>query len=332
MNSTQKMFVFFFLFIIGITGCETLKESKPIMPIEDYEKMLMGRLDANYIGTDNCLSACHYHDKIRRDFEASTMGAQMSAQSHLPLVNCESCHGPGSLAVEEITTERVAKDSEAGYVTACKYDTFIDLRNIPAEAKSLLCLKCHTKNATFEIHDWNAGAHAINDVSCFDCHSVHDGPILITEPVEIQDMCQKCHQAQRAEFLLPSHHAVPEKRIFCSDCHAQHGTVNEKLLKEDTVKETCVRCHAEKEGPFVFEHADNTDECNRCHKPHGSVNNNLLLVKEPFLCLQCHATHRIENTSTLESRAGRHTRCTDCHSQIHGSDLPSVSHEGAFTH
>jgi DmsE family decaheme c-type cytochrome len=332
MGPTQKMLIFLFLLIIGIAGCETLKESKPIMPIEEYEKMLMGRLDANYIGTDNCLAACHYHDKIRREFEASTMGAQMSAKSGLPLINCESCHGPGSLAVEDITEESVAKATEEGYFSACNYDTFIDLTSLPAQAKSLLCLKCHSKNATFKIHNWNAGAHAINDVSCFDCHTVHNGPILITEPVEIQGLCGKCHQQQIAEFSLPSHHPVPEKRIFCNDCHDQHGTVNEKLLVEDTIKETCTRCHAEKEGPFVFEHADNADECNRCHKPHGSVNNNLLLVKEPFLCLQCHATHRTSDTSSAEAKAYRHTRCTDCHSQIHGSDLPSASHPGAFTH
>jgi len=332
MGSTQRMIIFLSLLFMIISGCETLKQSKPIMPIEEYERMLLGRLDANYIGTDNCLAACHYHDKIRQDFEASTMGAQMSTQSHLPLINCESCHGPGSLAVEGITGESGAKDDEQGYVTACNYDTFIEFGNLPAGAKSLLCLKCHSENATFSIHNWSAGPHAMNDISCFDCHKVHDGPILITEPAEIKDLCTKCHQQQNAEFLLPSHHPVPEKRIFCTDCHDHHGSINEKLLVEDTIKETCTRCHAEKEGPFVFEHADNTEECNRCHKPHGSVNNNLLVVKEPFLCLQCHSTHRTDNTKPVEERAGRHTRCTDCHSQIHGSDLPSVSHEGAFIH
>ena len=65
--------------------------------------MIVGRLDADYIGTDNCLSACHEHDQRRRDFDLSTMGAQLSRESGLPLVNCESCHGPGSLAVEQLT-------------------------------------------------------------------------------------------------------------------------------------------------------------------------------------------------------------------------------------
>jgi DmsE family decaheme c-type cytochrome len=327
MKSIIKTIVFSLLLVSVFWGCETLKESKPIIPIQEYETMLMGRLDANYIGTDNCLSACHFHDKIRRDFEASTMGAQISSESHLPLVNCESCHGPGSLAVEGLTKEKVAQDDAEGYFTQCNYDTLIDLKSLPAQAKSLICLKCHSTNATFNLHNWNAGAHSINDVSCSDCHNPHAGPVLVTEPNEVEDMCVRCHRKQAVEFSLPSHHPVREKRIFCTDCHEPHGTITENLLREDTIKETCIKCHSEKAGPFVFEHADNGDDCIRCHRSHGSVNNNLLIVKEPFLCLQCHATHRL---STADAVSARHTRCTDCHSQIHGTDLPSTSGSGTF--
>src|SRR5574341_159462 len=102
-----------------VAGCAALKESRPIFPIKDYEKMLMGRLDADYIGTDTCLKACHFHDKIRRDFDLSTMGAQLQRESGLPLVNCESCHGPGSLAVDGVTPEKVRADAAAGKQTAC---------------------------------------------------------------------------------------------------------------------------------------------------------------------------------------------------------------------
>ena len=85
--------------LIPVFGCETLKASKPIIPMKEYEALIVGRLDANYVGTRNCLSACHVHDKIRTDFDASTMGAQLSRKSGMPTVDCESCHGPGSLAI-----------------------------------------------------------------------------------------------------------------------------------------------------------------------------------------------------------------------------------------
>src|SRR5512143_2974399 len=118
-------------------GCAALKEARPIYPIKEYAKMIAGRLDADYIGTDNCLRACHFHDKIRRDFGLSTMGAQLSRESGLPLVNCESCHGAGSLAIDLITPERIAADEKEGKQTACDYKTFLDIKNLPAQANSL---------------------------------------------------------------------------------------------------------------------------------------------------------------------------------------------------
>lgn len=141
------------------------------------------------------------------------------------------------------------------------------------------------------------------------------------------ERCFKCHQEIKAEYQLPSHHPVPEKRVFCTDCHESHGSINDKLLRKKTIKDTCRQCHAEKVGPFLYEHADITEDCMACHNPHGSVNNNLLLLREPFLCLQCHSGHPV---NTKEMKITFYTRCTNCHSSIHGTDIPSPSGKGRF--
>ncbi len=313
-----------------LAGCAALKESRPLLPLKEYEKMIAGRFDADYIGTDNCLKACHAHDKIRRDFDFSTMGVQLSRQSGLPLVNCESCHGPGSLAVEGITPEKVRADAAAGKKTECNHKTFIDIKKLPAQAQSLICLKCHTANATFNLHNWNASSHNMADISCSDCHPIHAGHNLKVRPRETTALCYKCHQEVRAQFSLPNRHPVPEKKVFCTDCHDTHGGMGSRNLRKETVKATCTQCHAEKAGPFVFEHADTGEDCSVCHRPHGSVNNNLLVLREPFLCLQCHTTHRLDGTATAETKQAFYRRCTDCHSQIHGTDLPSPSGQGRF--
>ncbi|MBS1192107.1 MAG: cytochrome [Nitrospirae bacterium] len=334
MERTLKMRKWILLGILGsffvAAGCATLKETKPIYLNKEYEKMIAGRLDADYVGTDNCLKACHFHDTRRRDFDLSTMGAQLSRESGMPIVNCESCHGPGSLAIEGLTPEKVAKDAKAGKQTACDYRTLVDMKKIPAQAKSLICLKCHTANATFNLHNWNASTHNMSDVSCSDCHNIHMGHNLKVKPREMTDLCYKCHPDVQANFRLPNHHPVPEKKIFCTDCHDAHGGMSGRNLRKDTVKETCTQCHSEKQGPFLYEHADLTEDCRACHTPHGSVNNNLLSLREPYLCLQCHPTHPLSGSTTAQSKKNVYTRCTDCHSQIHGTDLPSPSGKGTF--
>lgn len=321
--------------VVFFCSCSRLKESKPILPIREYEKMIVGNLYADYVGTQNCLAACHAHDKLKLSFDASTMGAQLRKESGMPLVDCESCHGPGSLAIKGLSRELVEKNAKLGINTACDFKTLIDLKSLPATAKSLICLKCHTVNATFNLHNWNAGAHAVNEVSCFDCHDIHAGPDLKVTPLASGKLCFSCHQSAQAQFSMSSHHPLKEGRVFCVDCHSPHGGFAGQSLLQDSVKETCVQCHPDKRGPFLYEHADVTEDCLNCHSPHGSVNSKLLNAREPFLCLQCHEGHRLNTAAGGSTSAERarafYTRCSDCHSQIHGSDVPSTSGQGRFT-
>lgn len=328
-------YAFSFFLLVLTQGCNNLKESSPILPIREYERMIVGDLYADYVGTDNCLASCHEHDRLRHFFDNSTMGAQLKKDSGMPLVDCESCHGPGSLAIKGLTPELIKENAAKGMKTACDFNTLIDLKNLPATAQSLICLKCHTANATFNLHNWNAGPHALNEVSCFPCHNVHAGPDLKVTPRESGKLCFSCHQAAQAEFSLPQHHPVKEGRVFCVDCHDPHSGFSQKHILQDSVKETCIQCHADKRGPFLYEHADVMEDCLNCHLPHGSVNRNLLNACEPFLCLQCHEGHQITTRDGSRISPERiqvlYSRCTDCHSRIHGSDTPSNSGEGRFT-
>jgi len=331
-NLRKTISIFIISGLIG-GGCAALKESRPILPIKEYERMIAGRLDADYVGNDRCLEACHRHDKLARDFSASTMGVFVKPGTGMPMVDCESCHGPGSLAIKDLTREKVRIEESLGKKVSCDFKTLVDWRTLPPQAQSLLCLKCHTANATFNLHDWNASTHAMNDVSCLDCHKLHQGPDLTLPRNKIPNLCLECHEDVRAELSLPSHHPMPEGKMSCVDCHEPHGTTTEKLLKGDTVKIACTRCHAEKEGPFVFEHADISEDCRNCHKAHGSVNNNLLIAGQPFLCLQCHSNHYGYHEPILkdnEWKGAFYNRCTDCHSMIHGTDTPSKTGKGTF--
>lgn len=310
--------------IAACTDLAALRVSRPIAPIQDYETFLVGNLEADYVGDENCLKSCHTHDKIAKDFKLSIHGEQISSETGLPLVNCESCHGPGSLAIASAAEKKV-----------CDFKTLLPLDEFPAQAQAMLCLKCHSAASTPNLVNWNSSIHATNDVSCFSCHKLHMGPQQKLGRHEQQEVCESCHLMVKMEFSQFSHHPVPEHKMACTDCHDPHNSSNSTNLKGMQVKAVCTRCHMEYQGPFVYEHADVTEDCTTCHNPHGSPNNNLLTVNQPFLCMQCHAGHHgqrsdqgsLDNTSMKQAFF---TRCTDCHTSIHGSDIPTVHGRGGF--
>jgi DmsE family decaheme c-type cytochrome len=125
-----------------------------------------------------------------------------------------------------------------------------------------------------------------------------------------------------------------EGKVICSDCHNPHGSAGPQQLARNTVNEVCYQCHAEKRGPFLFEHQPVREDCTNCHNPHGTNQPRLLAVREPWLCQQCHGepSHPsrlysgtgIPPNGAVEQLLGR--SCTNCHSVIHGSNHPSGSH------
>lgn len=236
-------------------------------------------------------------------------------------VGCDSCHKTDDLVPKDAHEEKGR--------TACNYKTYIPIGKLPKAKQSAICLRCHGFGGEFTLQNWNSSAHNINGVSCIDCHNIHHGGDLKPHRPSVNELCGGCHEDVMASFMLPEHHPLREGKMTCIDCHDPHGSPNPgHMLKRETVKETCTRCHAEKEGPFMFEHADLMEDCTICHVPHGSQNDWLLQVRQPFLCKQCHSPDHVDTDRQFGA-----TNCTNCHSQIHGTDLdsqPIAPGEGFF--
>lgn len=309
-----------------VSACTALKEGHPLLPVSEYEKMVVGRLDADYVGTDNCVAKCHTHDKITNDFKLSVHGEQITPETGLPLVNCETCHGPGSLAIDKIERNKQLLGEKGD---KCDVSKLLDYKALPPQAQSLICLKCHSAASTPTLAQWHTSVHALNDLSCFTCHKLHEGPHQKVNRDQMAELCYGCHPEVKAQFSLFSHHPVREKKMGCFDCHDPHGSSLPLLLKGSSQRDMCTRCHMEKNGPFAYEHGDVTENCTNCHTPHGSANRRLLTAAMPFLCIQCHSpSHR--STLVDQSKPLFANRCTDCHSTIHGSDTPSNSGLGTL--
>ncbi len=245
--------------------------------------------------------------------------------------SCTNCHANAG----EHAKSQVAGQKD-GPVPSIKKLTSKQVNNI--------CLGCHEKaNQT----NFLSSMHARRDVACTSCHSIHS---YQSETAQLKtktdtETCFTCHKAERAKSMRTSHHPVREGKMGCASCHNPHDGSSPKLLKADSVNELCYKCHAEKRGPFLYEHGPVREDCASCHDPHGSNHDRLLIAKPPFLCQRCHFSgHGITGdqsntqlgpavaaanppgvtvTQTTRSARQMERACINCHYQIHGSNSAS---------
>lgn len=278
-----------------------------------------------YAGIDTCMG-CH-EDKYQ-GFIKGMHGKKENPGTPAAREGCESCHGSG-----------VAHANEGGGKGVGGIFTFD--KKLDAKDRSAKCLSCHeeTKHQAF----WELSKHKSADVSCSDCHSIHAGGDKFLKARQ-PDLCFGCHKDIRSETNRQSHHPIKEGKVSCTDCHDVHGEFSSKMIKADSVNELCYKCHAEKRGPFMWEHPPVEENCLNCHAAHGSNYSKLLAKKTPYICQSCHVTGSHPRTpygsaSTFEppSTASNPNRlvaraCLNCHSNIHGSNGPHGAARGkAFT-
>jgi len=255
---------------------------------------------------------------------------------------CYRCHG------DMADLQRIAGPHQICGPNGFNCTTCHDAHGKIVEAsRQEMCLNCHQDRSPTMA--WHSSTHGIAGVACTDCHNPHPRshvPLRVeiehasvrrpqrrAMSVQEPEACYKCHPQVYALSNLPSHHPVAEGKMVCSDCHDAHGEA-EKGLREPTLNLLCYRCHAEKQGPFAYEHPPVTEDCGICHEPHGTVTNNLLRQPTTFLCLRCHSGHRsdhrqLDDPANVSMRQALYADCSQCHSQVHGSDLIGESLRGS---
>lgn len=262
------------------------------------------------------------HEDKHSSILMTAHGAKNDAQGSM----CQACHGDAS--------EHLKDPTKAKPANKIKYGT--------AAEKTGVCLTCHQTNR--QLAFWESGKHALNDVPCSSCHSIHGtyrGPSInyyqTTFRPNEADICGTCHQDIRSQTLKPSHHPIPEGKVKCSDCHNPHGAISHVMLRNATVNDQCLSCHTDKRGPFVFSHPPVEENCVTCHNPHGSSHYKLLNEHTPNLCQDCHDAARhpgsiygggaawlkpdgTPNPSVNTRFIAR--ACLNCHNAVHGSNAP----------
>ena len=261
-----------------------------------------------YAGQDTCVTC---HEGFDTAVNQSKHGFTQDPRTPAAAQGCETCHGPGEAHTQD--------------PTAVKVNVFTKMASAEVTAT---CATCHNRG---EHAMWDGSSHNARNMTCTTCHSVHtprsDRAQLKAKTQSAQ--CATCHRDKVNKLDRSGHMPVREGKMECSTCHNVHGSKNTRLLRAGfTPNESCASCHADKRGPFLWEHAPVRESCVTCHDPHGSSNERMLVAKQPFLCQRCHNHTRHPATiydKTLQSTSNRifGRSCVSCHAQIHGSNHPS---------
>jgi len=302
-----------FLFLMLVAGIAQAQQTQPAET--SGEKTVMG--------TQLC-SNCHLD--IFNTFKKSAHGIGQDPRSPEGKEGCENCHGPGS--------EHAIAAGGKGVGDLVLFND-----KVPAEQQNAVCLKCHTQGV---VALWHSGIHEAKSLACISCHKIHSSnPKLLTHATE-SDTCSPCHHDIQAQLERTSHHPIREGKLQCSSCHNPHGTTTAKLISANSVNEKCYECHAEKRGPFVFEHPPVRENCLNCHEPHGSSHETLLVGRVPYLCQRCHSgslhvgllyttpqgvppdtAYSQQLLGVIPLAQLYYRACNNCHVNIHGSNSPS---------
>lgn len=288
-----------------------VQAAPPVSPAALSAASATPAASAEFAGDDTC-AFCH--EKQGKNLEHTLHGKALNVRTPAGTGRtCETCHGPGKAHAEaggDIT--KITRISQLS----------------PREA-SEACLSCHDRGNHV---NWKGSMHDARSMSCITCHSVHNPAserAQLKAPTVI-DQCGTCHKVQVAKLQRSGHMPLREGKMDCTSCHNPHGTTNVRMLKVGNwVNETCTSCHAEKRGPFLWDHAPVREACNTCHDPHGSNNDHMLAAKLPMLCQRCHIGTRhpstIYDANQLANRSIRMIGrgCVNCHTQIHGSNSPA---------
>ena len=313
------------IFINIIMLCGFLMASAHAESVQPLAATASAKSPAQMIDRDSECTRCHDENETKPILSIYQTAHGNKADARTP--SCQSCHGE---SVKHLASKSDAPDVIFGAKKAVYTPNKTQDQNVA-------CLSCHEKDPK-RTH-WQGGAHQAADLSCTSCHVVHSAHDKVREKPTQALVCFTCHQDQKAQANKFSHHPIPEGKIACSDCHNPHGSAGPKLLVKNTVTETCYTCHAEKRGPFLWEHQPVSEDCTNCHTPHGSNITPLLKSRPPFMCDECHdGTHNSispvagnaagiqggltgapANPST--SYTGR--ACMNCHSMVHGSNNPA---------
>ena len=184
-------------------------------------------------------------------------------------IDCERCHGPGSLHVKEKMAGKFVDTSKGPDYS------IVNPRRLPTDLQNNVCQRCHLQGI----------ATLVDGKTFFDFR-----PGMKLEETEnvfmpgYQGAQDKMIMASHVERLKKSRCYIESGKLSCINCHNPHISV--KQTPRQTFLNACTSCHAGNnacsEKPAV--RAASQNDCMLCHMPHnGSIDVPHVAVTDHFI-------------------------------------------------
>jgi Tfp pilus assembly protein PilF len=175
-------------------------------------------------------------------------------------IDCERCHGPGSLHVEEKRAGTIIDTSKGPDYS------IVNPRRLPTELQNNVCQRCHLQ-----------GIAVLNDgKTFFDFHpGMKLSEVMNVFMPEYEGAQDKMIMASHVERMKKSKCYVSSGKMSCITCHNPHISV--KFTPRSQYLTACTGCHGSAQGQqqcseTLAARMKENNDCVTCHMPrNGSI-------------------------------------------------------------
>lgn len=198
-------------------------------------------------------------------------------------IDCERCHGPGSLHV-------AARSSGKAVDTSKQPDyTIVNPRRLPTELQNNICQRCHLQ-----------GISVLNDgKTFFDFHpGMKLSEVMTVFMPEYEGARDKMIMASHVERMKKSKCYINSGKMSCITCHNPHVSI--KFTPRTQYLNACSSCHGGANQVHCSEdaavRATKNNDCITCHMPHNGS------IDIPHVAVTDHYIRKRPLNDTLEKK------------------------------
>jgi hypothetical protein len=223
----------------------------------------------------------------------------------LPLgIDCERCHGPGSLHIKEKTSGIIYNtNKQADY-------SIVNPKRLPWKLQVDICQRCHLQGNNVlkpgkKFTDFRPGMHLDSIFTVYMPSQKGNNPFVMAGHAERFQM-SACFKASNKGDLTKYNADI---NFTCINCHNPHVSV--KKTNQDRFNQNCVSCHQPKtkkskhEGCSLGASMRGTQTCVGCHMPSSDTRDIPHVSIHDHYISRTNTKFNLQNNTNPKGKAGQ---------------------------